>query len=99
MSATSLPLWGSGSCLRRPRVHAPDEEEAPARRFGLPTPTQALVIGSAACLGGGWMWWRFFRRLPTAAYITPKLLRRSKHISGTVVRVGDGDGFRMVSAT
>ena len=44
----------------------------------------------------GALWWRYLRRLPNTDYLTPAVIRSRSRIGGTVVRVGDGDGFRLV---
>lgn len=38
----------------------------------------------------------FFRRLPSNAALTPDIVKRTHRISGTVVKVGDADGLRLV---
>lgn len=49
-------------------------------------PLGAATLGGAALGGGVWLWWRFFRRIPTAAYITPAVLRSRRMIVGRVTR-------------
>lgn len=58
-----------------------------------PAGIATLSIGttSAAFL----VYWRFFRRIPNAEYLTPAVLRYRKTLVGRVTSVGDADGFRL----
>jgi hypothetical protein len=41
------------------------------------------------------IYWRYFKRIPTTAYITPSTLRWRKTLVGRCTSVGDADGFRL----
>jgi hypothetical protein len=41
------------------------------------------------------LYWRYFKRIPTTAYITPSTLRWKKTLVGRCTSVGDADGFRI----
>ncbi|SHO76649.1 Similar to S.cerevisiae protein LCL3 (Putative protein of unknown function) [Malassezia sympodialis ATCC 42132] len=58
-------------------------------------PVGAAAVSAAALGGGAFLWWRFFRRIPSAAYITPAVLRSRRMLVGRVTSVGDADGFRL----
>jgi len=49
-------------------------------------PLGAAALSVTALGGGAFLWWRFFRRIPTAAYITPAVLRSRRTIVGRVTR-------------
>lgn len=66
-------------------VHAP--AELPHVLLSLvSTPLGAAVATGTALVGGAYLWWRFFRRIPTAAYLTPAVLRSRRHLVGRVTR-------------
>lgn len=60
----------------------------------LSNPIGAAVAGITATSLGTVIWWRYFRRIPNAEYVTPAVLRYRKVLVGRVVTVGDADGFR-----
>lgn len=41
------------------------------------------------------IYWRYFKRIPTTAYLTPSVLRWRKTLVGRCTSVGDADGFRL----
>ena len=49
-------------------------------------PVGAAAVSAAALGGGAFLWWRFFRRIPSAAYITPAVLRSRRMLVGRVTR-------------
>jgi hypothetical protein len=55
----------------------------------------AFLLGSATAVGASSIYRRYFRRLPSAEYITPNILRRKPWVTGVVTSVGDGDNFRL----
>ncbi|SPO21974.1 uncharacterized protein UTRI_01961_B [Ustilago trichophora] len=60
----------------------------------LTNPIGAATAGVTTTSLGAVLWWRYFRRIPTAEYVTPAVLRYRKVLVGRVVTVGDADGFR-----
>ncbi|CDS82213.1 uncharacterized protein SPSC_03033 [Sporisorium scitamineum] len=60
----------------------------------LSNPVGAAAAGVTASSLGALLWWRYFRRIPTAEHITPSILRYRKVLVGRVITVGDADGFR-----
>ena len=60
----------------------------------LTNPIGAAVAGITTTSLGFVLWWRYFRRIPNAEYVTPAVLRYRKVLVGRVVTVGDADGFR-----
>ena len=46
----------------------------------------AFVLGSATALGASTVYRRFFKRIKSAEWITPDLLRRNRWITGIVTR-------------
>ncbi|SJX61870.1 uncharacterized protein SRS1_12854 [Sporisorium reilianum f. sp. reilianum] len=60
----------------------------------LSDPIGAAAAGVTASSLGVLLWWRYFRRIPTAEHITPSILRYRKVLVGRVITVGDADGFR-----
>lgn len=50
------------------------------------TPVGAALTSATALAGGLFIWWRFFRRIPNASYITPATLRARRRIVGRVTR-------------
>ncbi|PWZ01909.1 SNase-domain-containing protein [Testicularia cyperi] len=57
-------------------------------------PIGAAVTGVTVTGVSALLWWRYFRRIPTAEYMTPAVLKYRKVLVGRVVNVGDADGFR-----
>ncbi|KIJ32243.1 hypothetical protein M422DRAFT_265893 [Sphaerobolus stellatus SS14] len=55
----------------------------------------AFALGSLATLGTIAIHTRYFKRIPTADLVHPKLIAQRKWIKGIVTSVGDGDGFRL----
>ncbi|UZJ54725.1 hypothetical protein CBS101457_004045 [Exobasidium rhododendri] len=53
--------------------------------------TTTLGCGAASYL----IYWRYFKRIPTTAYLTPSVLRWRKILVGRCTSVGDADGFRL----
>ena len=103
-SEASAPGASSGGPATSSRYPIHSSEEAPAHRYswpvrtlvwGLSTPVGSAVLGATALVVGGATWWRFFRRIPNTAYITPAVLRFRRTLVGRVTHVGDADGFRM----
>lgn len=60
----------------------------------LSNPVGAAVAGVTTTSLVALLWWRYFRRIPNAEYVTPAVLRYRKVLVGRVVTVGDADGFR-----
>lgn len=75
-------------------VHAPNEGRSLVVAM-FANPIGAAVLSAAALIGGYSLWWRFFRRIPNTAYITPAVLRHRRTLVGRVTSVGDADGFRL----
>lgn len=50
------------------------------------TPVGAAITSVTLVSAGAVVWWRFFRRLPTAAHITPAVLASRRAIVGRVTR-------------
>lgn len=84
-------------------VHAIDED-APAAALPTPfrlaleavsTPAGAALVTVGVLVGGRIIRRRFFHRYPTAAHLTPNVLRTRRMLVGTVTSVGDADGFRL----
>ncbi|WFD36462.1 micrococcal nuclease [Malassezia cuniculi] len=77
-------------------VHDPAEDESGYSLLisMLTHPIGAAVASAAAVTGGYAFWWRYFRRIPNTAHITPAVLRYRRHLVGRVTSVGDADGFR-----
>ncbi|KZT67893.1 SNase-domain-containing protein [Daedalea quercina L-15889] len=55
----------------------------------------AFLAGSVTTAGGIGAYRRFWRRLPTADWITPDILAKGRWIKGCVTSVGDADNFRL----
>uniref|UniRef100_V5GP51 TNase-like domain-containing protein n=1 Tax=Kalmanozyma brasiliensis (strain GHG001) TaxID=1365824 RepID=V5GP51_KALBG len=60
----------------------------------LTNPIGAAIAGISTTSLCAVLWWRYFRRIPNAEYVTPAVLRYRKVLVGRVVTVGDADGFR-----
>lgn len=60
----------------------------------LASPYVSIPLSCSLVLGASFTYARFLRRIPTAAYITPRTLKR-KRIRGYVTSIGDADGFRL----
>ncbi|KAG2079665.1 SNase-domain-containing protein [Suillus discolor] len=54
-----------------------------------------IFLGSVSTLGATSVYRRYFRRLRTAEWVTPDVLRRKRWVRGVVTSVGDGDNFRL----
>ncbi|KAG2051158.1 staphylococcal nuclease, partial [Suillus hirtellus] len=54
-----------------------------------------IFLGSVSTLGVTFVYRRYFRRLRTAEWVTPDVLRRKRWVRGVVTSVGDGDNFRL----
>ena len=67
----------------------------PARSSWLHDPYVSIPITCSAVLGASLFWRRYFRRIPSAAYVTPRTLSSRKSIRGYVTAIGDADGFRL----
>ncbi|SOV04628.1 uncharacterized protein UDID_02641 [Ustilago sp. UG-2017a] len=70
------------------------EKSTGAIGTSLSNPIGAAVAGITTTSLGAVLWWRYFRRIPNAEFITPAVLRYRKVLVGRVVTVGDADGFR-----
>lgn len=57
-------------------------------------PIGAAVLGVTLTGTSALVWWRYFRRIQTADYVTPSVLKFRKKLVGRVISVGDADGFR-----
>lgn len=57
----------------------------------------ALVALTTLVTGGATygLYWRYLRRIPTAAHLTPTTLRWRRTLVGKCTSVGDADGFRL----
>ncbi|CAO1632233.1 unnamed protein product [Sympodiomycopsis kandeliae] len=66
-----------------------------AEHFTLETPAGTAVTSAILTTSTLFVYWRYFRRLKNAEYITPRELRLRRIITGKVTSVGDADGFRM----
>lgn len=53
--------------------------------------TTTLGIAATSYL----LYWRYFKRIRTTAYLTPSILRWRKTLVGKCTSVGDADGFRL----
>lgn len=60
----------------------------------LASPYVSIPLSCSLVLGASFTYARFLRRIPSAAYITPRTLQR-KRIRGYVTSIGDADGFRL----
>lgn len=58
-------------------------------------PYISIPVTCGSVLGLSLFYRRFFRRIPSAEFITPRTISRRKAIRGYVTSVGDGDGFRL----
>lgn len=54
-----------------------------------------FFLGSVSTLGVTFVYRRYFRRLRTAEWVTPDILRRKRWVRGVVTSVGDADNFRL----
>lgn len=54
-----------------------------------------FFLGSVSTLGVTFVYRRYFRRLRTAEWVTPDVLRRKRWVRGVVTSVGDADNFRL----
>lgn len=66
-----------------------------AVHFALETPTGTAVTSAALTTSTLFIYWRYFRRLKNAEYITPRELTLRRTITGRVTSIGDADGFRL----
>lgn len=76
-------------------VHAPAETSRSVFATLFCNPIGTAIASAALVIGGYLIWWRFFRRIPNTAYITPAVLRHRRTLVGRVTSVGDADGFRL----
>ncbi|KDN42183.1 SNase-domain-containing protein [Tilletiaria anomala UBC 951] len=53
------------------------------------------TISVMATLAASGLYWRYFRRIRNAEYLTPGVLRWRRVLVGRCTSVGDGDGFRL----
>lgn len=65
-------------------------------KSALQTAKEWGYIASAGAIGVGafYIYYNFFRRIPSASYIRPSFFRK-RSLFGRVTRVGDGDGFHL----
>ncbi|WFD32083.1 micrococcal nuclease [Malassezia sp. CBS 17886] len=79
-------------------------EPAPVDLYAWPTriavqtlssPWGSAAVSATALVAGTYIWRRYLRRIPTAAYLTPAVMRTRRVIVGRVTSVGDADGFRV----
>lgn len=87
----SLTLSGNQT---RPTVWSVVEQSSGVIGTVLSNPVGAAIAGVTTTSLGAVLWWRYFRRIPNAEYVTPAVLRHRKVLVGRVVTVGDADGFR-----
>ncbi|EPQ32236.1 uncharacterized protein PFL1_00433 [Pseudozyma flocculosa PF-1] len=64
-------------------------------RHLLSTPVGIATLSITATSLSFLLYWRYFRRIPNAEYLTPSVLRYRKTLVGHVTSVGDADGFRL----
>ncbi|KAH9919059.1 uncharacterized protein B0H18DRAFT_1029617 [Fomitopsis serialis] len=72
--------------------------ELKARTLSLPVDIlllSAFVAGSATAAGSIGIYRRYWRRLPSADWITPDILAKGRWVKGYVTSVGDADNFRL----
>ncbi|KAH9837669.1 SNase-domain-containing protein [Rhodofomes roseus] len=72
--------------------------ELKAKTLSLPVDVlllAAFLAGSASAAGTIGVYRRYWRRLPTADWITPEILVKGRWIKGYVTSVGDADNFRL----
>ncbi|KAF9813659.1 hypothetical protein IEO21_05430 [Rhodonia placenta] len=55
----------------------------------------ALCIGSAGTISARYIYRRYWKRIPSAEWVTPDILKRRRWIKGYVTSVGDADNFRL----
>ena len=53
-----------------------------------------ITAGGAIGAGAFYIYYNYFRRIPSASYIRPSFFRK-RSLFGRVTRVGDGDGFHL----
>lgn len=79
-------------------------DQAPSASFPLPvrvafdivsSPVGAAATAVGLVLTGLYVRKNLFRRIPTAAHITPTILASNRMLVGKVTSVGDADGFRV----
>lgn len=66
-----------------------------AEHYAFQTPAGTAVTSAALTTTTLLVYWRYFRRLKNADYITPRELRLRRTITGKVTSIGDADGFRL----
>ncbi|KAN0060453.1 putative endonuclease lcl3 [Thecaphora frezii] len=76
------------------RHATPDHPTSSLRRL-LSTPAAIATASVTATSLSFVVYWRYFRRIPNAEYLTPSVLRYRKTLVGYVTSVGDADGFRL----
>lgn len=93
-SIDSIALSSSPGSDSRLTVWSVVEQSSGVMATVLSNPIGAAIAGVSASSLCGLLWWRYFRRIPNAEYVTPAVLRYRKVLVGRVVTVGDADGFR-----
>ena len=68
---------------------------APAAKW-LHDPAVSIPITVVTLLGTSFIYRRYLRRIPTAAYVTPSTLARRAKIRAYVVNVNDADGMKVL---
>lgn len=63
--------------------------------YAFETPAGTAVTSAVLTTTSLLIYWRYFRRLKNADYITPRELTLRRTITGRVTYIGDADGFRL----
>ena len=101
-SSSPWSTWWSGSDTNTNTHNADAEAVTATTRKSKSTPLTthlaspyiSIPFSCSLVLGASFTYARFLRRIPSAAYITPRTLQR-KRIRGYVTSIGDADGFRL----
>lgn len=65
------------------------------QHFAFEKPLGTAATSAVATVGSLLVYWRYFRRIRSAEYMTPRDLRWRRSLMGKVTHVGDADGFRL----
>ncbi|SNX83092.1 uncharacterized protein MEPE_01798 [Melanopsichium pennsylvanicum] len=94
ITTSQLISPSASSSPRKITVWSVVEQSSDVLSTVLSNPVGAAITGISTTSLCAILWWRYFRRIPTAEYVTPAVLRYRKALIGRVVTVGDADGFR-----
>ncbi|PWN93547.1 SNase-domain-containing protein [Acaromyces ingoldii] len=72
------------------------KEEAKSLSSTILASPALVALSTLVCGGASYgIYWRYLRRIPTAAHLTPTTLRWRRTLVGRCTSVGDADGFRL----